>query len=108
VTLGGTYNQGVAYNENATASQSVVATLPAPSAGKLFCLKNFYNGSAADTGTLELLVANTGTQYIVFNGVISSSGYIISSGASGDYGCVTGVDSTHWDFNPSSGTWVLH
>jgi len=108
VTLGGTYNSGVAFNENATAAQAVTATLPTPAAGKIFCIKNFYNGSAANTGTLELLVANTGTQFIVFNGAISASGYVISSGASGDYGCVTGVDATHWDFTPSVGSWVLH
>jgi hypothetical protein len=108
VTLGGSYSVGIAYNENATASQAVTATLPTPVAGKVFCIKNFYNGVSPNTGTLELLVANTSTQYIVFNGAISSSGYVISSGASGDYGCVTGVDSLHWDFTPSVGTWVLH
>ncbi len=107
-TLGGTYNVGLIFNQEATAAQAVVYTLPTPAAGKVFCVKNSYNGSAANTGTLELLVANTGTQYIIFNGALSSSGYVISSGASGDYGCVTGVDTTHWDFTPSVGSWVLH
>jgi hypothetical protein len=108
VTLGGTYNSDIAFNENATAAQSVVATLPTPAAGKVFCIKNFYNGSAANTGTLELIVANTGTQSIIYNGAVMTGGYIVSTGASGDYGCVTGVDATHWDFTPSIGTWPPH
>ena len=108
-TMGGTYNSGVYFNQNSTTTQAVTCTLPAPSFGKLFCLKNFVNSSnAADTGTLELLVANTGTQVIVWNGATSASGYVQSTGAAGDYGCVFGVSSTQWDFTPSTGNWNLH
>lgn len=107
-TLGGTYNSGVIYNQEATAAAAVTYTLPTPAAGKLFCVKNSYNGSAANTGQLELLVANTGTQSIIYNGTISASGYIISGGAAGDYGCVVGINTTEWDFSPSEGTWTLH
>ena len=105
VTLGGTYNVGVAFNENATASQSVTATLPTPAAGKYFCIKNFNNGSAANTGVLTFIVANTGTQSIIYNGVAQSGGTISSGGAAGDFGCVLGVSSTQWDFTPSGGSW---
>lgn len=98
----------LAVNTNATAGQAVTATLPTPAAGDQVCIQNFNNGSAANTGTLELLVANTGTQSIVSNGTVSSSGYVISGGAAGDLGCVIAVSSTQWSFIPNNGSWVLH
>ena len=104
-TLGASYNTGLALNENATASQAVTFTLPTPALGKYFCVKNFYNGSAFNTGALTVTVANTGTQKIVYAQGSFTGTSIASAGAVGDYGCFTGVSTTLWDFNPSSGTW---
>jgi hypothetical protein len=99
---------GYYYNQDATAAAAITYTLPAPTAGAQLCFKNSNNGSAADTGTLELLVANTGTQSIVLNGTKSSSGYIISSGAAGDAACLVGISTTQWEAYTQVGVWTLH
>jgi hypothetical protein len=96
------------YNKDATAGAAVTYTLPAPAAGKQFCIKNSHNGTAADTGVLEFLVANTGTDSIIFNGSKSVSGNITSSGAPGDSACVVGISSTQWEAYTSVGTWTLN
>jgi len=107
-SLGGTYNSGYTFNQEGTANTAVTYTLPTPAAGKQYCVKNSNNGSAADTGTLEIIVANTGTQSIIYNGTKSSSGYIISGGAAGDSACVVGISSTQWEAYAQVGTWTLH
>lgn len=104
----GSATSAIAYNENATVGTAVTCTLPAPVAGNQFCVSNFNNGTAATTGTLELLVANTGTDSIVYNGAKSASGFIQSSGAAGDMACVTAVSSTQWAATTQNGVWTLH
>ena len=108
-TLGGTYSTGLTINENATAATAITYTLPTAAPGKWYCVTNGYNGSAANTGTLELLTSAAG-QYIIFtDGSLSATGgYVISAGAARDAACVVGQDSTHWILYPQSGTWTKH
>lgn len=106
VTISGT--SGYYFNQEATAATAVTYTLPAPVAGYQFCVKNSNNGSAATTGVLELLVANTGTQSIIYNGTKSTSGFFSSSGAAGDFGCVIGISATQWEATASVGSWAIH
>lgn len=96
-------------NQHATAATAITYTLPTASSGAQFCADNGYNGSAADTGTVEFLTSAAG-QYLVWtDGTLSASGgYGISAGAARDGACVYGVDSTHWMFLPHSGTWTKH
>ena len=106
--LGATYASGYTINQYATAATAVTYTLPTAAAGKQYCIKNGYNGSAGNTGALRFSTSAAG-QYIVYNGVLSAAnGYIISAGALGDGACVVGIDATHWEFYPSVGTWTLH
>ena len=108
-TLGGTYASGYTFNQEATAATAVTYTLPTAAAGKQYCVANSYNGSAADTGTLELLTSASGQFLIFTDGTLSATGgYVISGGAARDAACVVGVDSTHWMFYPSSGSWTKH
>jgi hypothetical protein len=99
------YKTGVVYNAQSTAAAAFGATLPAPTQGAYWCVKNWYNGSAANTGVITVTVANTGTQSIIYNGAVQAGGTISSAGAAGDYACFTGVSATLWDFNPSVGAW---
>ena len=103
------YNSGYTINEYATAGTAITYTLPTAAAGKQYCVSNGYNGSAANTGTLEILTSASG-QFIIFtDGTLSATGgYVISSGAARDSACVVGVDSTHWILYVQSGTWVKH
>lgn len=97
------------WNEYATAGTAITGTLPPAQAGVVSCVGNAYNGSAANTGTLEIATSGSG-QYIIFtDGTLSASGgYVISGGAAADFACVIGVDSTHWYLRPGSGTWTKH
>ena len=108
-TLGGTYKSGYTFNQNATAATAITYTLPTAAAGLQYCVANSYNGSAANTGTLELLTSASG-QFIIFtDGTLSATGgYVISGGAARDSACVVGVDSTHWMLYVSSGSWTKH
>ncbi len=103
------YKHGYTFNEDATAGAAITYTLPTAAAGLQYCVANAYNGSAANTGTLEILTSASG-QYIIFtDGTLSASGgYVISGGAAADGACVVGVDSTHWFLYIQSGTWVKH
>jgi len=102
------YLSGYTINQEATAATAITYTLPTAAAGLQYCVKNGYNGSAADTGTLEILTSASG-QFIVYNGSISATnGYIISGGAAGDAACVVGIDATHWEAYAQVGTWTLH
>jgi hypothetical protein len=99
-------------NQEATAGAAITYTLPPASVSPYtlqFCADNGNNGSAPDTGTLELITSGSG-QYIVFtDGTLSASGgYVISSGAARDGACVYGIDSTHWMFLSHSGVWTKH
>jgi hypothetical protein len=98
------------FNQDATAGAAITATLPTPAANPAcqVCIKNSNNGSAANTGTLEILVANTGTQSIIYNGSKSASGFIQSGGAAGDSACVIAISTTQWEAYPSTGVWTLH
>jgi hypothetical protein len=108
-TLGGTYKSGYTFNQEATAATAITYTLPTAAAGLQYCVANSYNGSAANTGTLEILTSASGQFIIGTSGTLSATGgYIISGGAARDSACVVGVDATHWMFYPSSGTWTLH
>jgi hypothetical protein len=107
-TLGSQYSSGYTLNQDATAGAAITYTLPAPFPGKQYCVKNSNNGSAADTGTLELLVNATATQSIIYNGTKSSSGFIISGGAAGDAACAVGISATQWEVYTQVGTWTLH
>lgn len=106
-TLGSTYNSGYTFNQEATASTAITYTLPVAAAGKQYCVGNSYNGSAGDTGTIEVITSGSG-QYIDFNGAESTSnGYVISGGALGDKGCAVGISSTQWEWYAQVGTWTL-
>jgi hypothetical protein len=107
-TLGGTYNTGYTFNQHATAATAITYTLPTAAAGKQYCVKNSYNGSAADTGTITLQTSASG-QFLISNGTLSATGgYIISAGAAGDAICAVAIDATHWEVYAQSGTWTLH
>ena len=107
VTISGA-TSGYYFNQEATAGTAVTYTLPTPAEGNQFCVKNSNNGSAADTGVLELLVANTGTQSIIYNGTKSTSGYLSSAGAAGDFACVVGISATQWEATANVGSWSIH
>ena len=100
------YNSGYYVNQEATAGTAITYTLPTAAAGLQYCFVNGYNGSAPDTGTLELLTSAAG-QYIIYtDGTLSASGgYVISGGAARDSACAVGVDATHWLLYVSWGTW---
>jgi hypothetical protein len=103
------YDSGYTYNQEATAATAITYTLPTAAAGLQYCVGNSYNGSAATTGTIELLTSAAG-QYIIFtDGTLSATGgYVISGGAARDSACVVGTDSTHWTLYVYSGTWTKH
>ncbi|MGA7523433.1 MAG: hypothetical protein WBW84_13330 [Acidobacteriaceae bacterium] len=104
-----TNNNGNYFNQEARAATAVTYRLPAPTRTSQLCFRNSNNGSAANTGTLELLVANTGTQSIDYNGTKTSRGYVISGGAAGDGGCLVGISSTMWELYSSGSTsWTVH
>ncbi len=108
-TLGGTFKSGYTINENATAATAVAYTLPTASAGLQYCVGNGYNGSAANTGVITLNTSASGQFLIWTDGTLSATGgNTTSGGAGGDFACVIGVDSTHWMFRPSNGTWTKH
>jgi hypothetical protein len=103
------YQSGYTVNEHATAAQAITYTLPTASAGSAYCVGNGYNGSAANTGTIEIITSASGQFLIFTDGTLSATGgYVISAGAAGDFACVFGVDSTHWYFRPGQGTWTKH
>ena len=114
ITTGATATLSTAFtvNEEATAATAITYTLPTAAANASYCVVNGNNGSAADTGTLEVATSASG-QYIVFtDGTLSASGgYVISGGAARDGACFVGIDTTHWMFypnSPSGGTWAKH
>ncbi len=108
-TLGGTYKSGYTVNEHATAATAVAYTLPTAAAGLQYCVGNGYNGSAANTGVITLNTSASGQFLIWTDGTLSATGgNTTSGGAGGDFACVVGVDSTHWLFRPSQGTWTKH
>ena len=108
-TLGGTYRSGYTINEHATAATAVAYTLPTAAAGLQYCVGNGYNGSAANTGVITLNTSASGQFLIWTDGTLSATGgNTTSGGAGGDFACVVGVDSTHWMFRPSQGTWTKH
>lgn len=105
VAVGGGFSE-LHVNENATAAQAVVYNLPTASPGVQKCFANGNNGSAANTGTLELLTSGTGQFIIYTDGTLSASGGdVTSGGAAGDAACLWGVDATHWIFYVQRGTW---
>lgn len=108
-SLGGTYKSGYTFNQEATAAAAVAYTLPTAAAGLQYCVANSYNGSTATTGVLTVNTSASG-QYIIFtDGTLSATGgNVASGGAARDSACFVGVDSTHWMFYPSSGTWTKH
>lgn len=103
------YSTTYAFNQEATAGTAITYTLPTAAAGKQYCVANSNNGSAADTGTLEIATSASG-QYIIFtDGTLSASGgYVISGGAAADAACVVGLSSTQWQLYTQSGTWTKH
>ena len=79
-TLGGTFKSGYTLNQNATAATAITYTLPTAAAGRQYGVGNSYNGSAATTGTLELLTSASG-QFIIFtDGTLSATGGFVQSG----------------------------
>ena len=108
-SLGTTFKSGYTFNQNATAATAVAYTLPTAAAGLQYCVGNSYNGSAATTGVLTVNASASG-QFIIFtDGTLSATGgNVTSGGAAADFACFVGVDSTHWYFKPSSGTWTKH
>jgi len=98
---------GYTVNEHATAGTAIVYNLPTAAAGLQYCVANGYNGSAANTGTLELLTSATGQFIIYTDGTLSAThGNVTSTGAAGDAACVVGVDATHWMLYVNRGSWT--
>ena len=106
--LGSVYNSGYTFNQNTTAAQAITYTLPTPVPGKQYCVKNSTYGAAPDTGAITLIVANTGTQSLIYNGINSSSGYIVSAGQAGDGACAVAITTTQWEIYVQQGSWNLH
>jgi hypothetical protein len=108
-SLGATFSQTTAFNQEVTAGAAVTYTLPTAAAGKKFCAMNSYNGSAPDTGVLTIQTSAAG-QFIIFtDGTLTASGGFVSSGgAAADNACVIGVDATHWQLTVQSGSWAKH
>ena len=107
VTVSTTLNSAFYYNQHATAGTAITYNLPTAAAGKQFCFGNSYNGSNPDTGALTIATSASG-QFIIFtDGTLSATGgNVASGGAAGDAACVVGVDSTHWQFYKTQGTWT--
>lgn len=106
--LGGTYKSGYTFNQNSSAAIAVSYSLPVAAAGEQYCVKNSYNGTAANTGAITLQTSGTG-QFLISNGALSASGgYIVSAGAAGDALCAVAINSTQWETYAQSGTWTLH
>ena len=106
--LGGTYNGGYTFNQNATPATAITYTLPVAAAGKQYCVANSDVAGTADTGAITLATSGTG-QYIHYNGARSGSGgFIVSAGAAGDKACVVGITAVDWEFYPQFGVWSLH
>lgn len=107
--LGAATSTGYTFNEEATAATAVTYTLPTAAAGLQYCVSNAWNGTAANTGVLELLTSASG-QFIIFtDGTLSATGgNVTSGGAAADAACVIGVDSTHWLLYVNRGTWTKH
>jgi hypothetical protein len=102
------YLSGYTFNQDATAAAAITYTLPTAAVGLQYCVKNSYNGSAADTGTLTIQTSASG-QFIIVNGTPSATGgFVISGGAAGDAACVVGISTTQWEFYAQVGTWALH
>lgn len=108
-SLGGTYNSGYTFNQEATAATAITYTLPTAAAGKQYCVSNSYNGSAATTGTLKIQTSASGQFIIDASGTLSATGgYVISNGVAADAACVVGVDATHWQLYVNRGSWTTH
>lgn len=109
-TLGaGTYLSGYTYNQEATAATGVTYTLPATAAGKQYCVKNSYNGSAGNTGVLTVYPPSS--SYVILNGVRNTIGGggthgVVSGGALGDAACFVAINSTEWEVYVQVGTWT--
>lgn len=98
---------GYTINEHATAATAIVYNLPTAAAGLQYCVANGFNGSAANTGTLELLTSATGQFIIYTDGTLTAThGNVTSTGAAGDAACVVGVDATHWLLYVNRGAWT--
>ena len=102
----GTLSHTYTYNQNATPSAAVSYALPTASAGAIHCVGNSYNGSAMDTGTITVATSAAG-QYIIYGAISISNGYVVSSGAAGNDGCLVGLNTTTWQFYPKAGVWTL-
>jgi hypothetical protein len=103
-TIGGTYNTGLTLNQQSTAANTTYNFLPVAANGKVYCAGNSYNGSNPNTGIQEFIGYGAGQYIIHSDGTLGAS--IQSSGAAGDYGCVYGVDTTHWYEANTRGTWT--
>jgi hypothetical protein len=98
---------GYTVNQHATAAQAIVYNLPTAAKGLQYCVRNGNNGSAANTGTLELLTSATGQFILYTDGTYTAThGNVTSTGAAGDSACVVGVDTTHWMLYVQSGSWT--
>lgn len=100
---------GYSFNQNGTAAQGITYTLPTAQAGRMYCVANSNNGSAADTGVLTVSTSASG-QFIIFtDGTLSNTGgNVTSGGAAADAACFVGIDSTHWQLFVQQGTWTKH
>lgn len=103
VTGGGAFYM----NQHATAGTAITYNLPTAAANLQVCVKNSYNGSAANTGVLTVATSASGQFLIDVDGTLGSTGgNIASGGAGGDGACFEGVDSTHWQVYVQKGTWT--
>jgi len=102
-----TVASGFYNNQHATAGTAITYNLPTAAAGKQFCIRNSYNGSAVNTGVLTVNTSASGQFIIDVDGTLGATGgHITSGGAGGDSMCVVGVDATHWQVYVQKGTWT--
>jgi len=105
--LGGTYNSGYTFNQQATAGSAVTYTLPATAAGKQYCVKNSDVTGTARTGVITVAVPTS--SYLHLNGVRGTiSSNITSGGAAGDAACFVAIDATNWEVFVNTGSWTIH
>jgi len=82
-------------------------TVPVPSAGYEFCVRNGNNVATVITfagiGASAMYEKPTFLTYGT-----ASTGTAVSSGAAGDKLCLVGLDNTHYIIGSISGTWVMN
>jgi hypothetical protein len=82
-------------------------TLPVPSAGLQFCVRNANNISTVITfAAIGSSAMYENTAFTAYG--TAGTGTLVSGGAAGDKMCLVGKDSTHYDIYAFNGTWTAN